>query len=36
MNATIAFAFGAGLLATVNPCGFAMLPGFPTSAPTTL
>jgi cytochrome c-type biogenesis protein len=28
MNATIAFAFGAGLLATVNPCGFAMLPGF--------
>ena len=24
----IAFAFGAGLLATVNPCGFAMLPAF--------
>lgn len=23
-----AFAFGAGLLATVNPCGFAMLPAF--------
>lgn len=24
----ISFAFGAGLLATVNPCGFAMLPAF--------
>ena len=24
----VAFAFGAGLLATVNPCGFAMLPAF--------
>ncbi|MGH9286626.1 MAG: cytochrome c biogenesis CcdA family protein, partial [Acidimicrobiales bacterium] len=24
----LAFAFGAGLLATVNPCGFAMLPAF--------
>lgn len=22
------FAFGAGVLATVNPCGFAMLPAF--------
>lgn len=25
---SLAFAFGAGLLATVNPCGFAMLPSF--------
>ncbi len=24
----LAFAFGAGMLATVNPCGFAMLPAF--------
>lgn len=24
----LSFAFGAGVLATVNPCGFAMLPGF--------
>ena len=28
MNAPLAFAFGAGLLATVNPCGLALLPGF--------
>jgi cytochrome c-type biogenesis protein len=28
MSAAIAFAFGAGVLATVNPCGFAMLPAF--------
>jgi cytochrome c-type biogenesis protein len=28
MSAAATFAFGAGLLATVNPCGFAMLPGF--------
>jgi cytochrome c-type biogenesis protein len=28
MGTSIAFAFGAGLLATVNPCGFAMLPSF--------
>ncbi len=28
MSTSIAFAFGAGLLATVNPCGFAMLPSF--------
>lgn len=28
MSASLAFAFGAGLLATVNPCGFAMLPSF--------
>lgn len=25
---TLAFAFGAGLLSTVNPCGFALLPAF--------
>jgi len=28
MIAALAFAYGAGLLATVNPCGFAMLPAF--------
>jgi cytochrome c-type biogenesis protein len=28
VSAAAAFAFGAGLLATVNPCGFAMLPSF--------
>ncbi len=28
MSAAATFAFGAGLLATVNPCGFAMLPSF--------
>jgi cytochrome c-type biogenesis protein len=28
VSAAATFAFGAGLLATVNPCGFAMLPGF--------
>jgi cytochrome c-type biogenesis protein len=28
VNASIGFAFAAGLLATVNPCGFAMLPSF--------
>lgn len=28
MSTSLAFAFGAGLLATVNPCGFAMLPSF--------
>jgi len=28
MNGTLAFAFGAGMLSTVNPCGFAMLPAF--------
>lgn len=28
MSAAISLAFGAGLLATVNPCGFAMLPSF--------
>lgn len=28
MSTSIAFAFAAGLLATVNPCGFAMLPSF--------
>jgi cytochrome c-type biogenesis protein len=28
VSTSIAFAFGAGLLATVNPCGFAMLPSF--------
>ncbi|MGH2743569.1 MAG: cytochrome c biogenesis CcdA family protein [Thermoleophilaceae bacterium] len=28
MNAPIALAFGAGLLATVNPCGLALLPSF--------
>lgn len=28
MSGAITLAFGAGLLATVNPCGFALLPGF--------
>lgn len=28
MSAAVALAFGAGLLATVNPCGFALLPSF--------
>ena len=28
MSASLALAFGAGLVATVNPCGFAMLPSF--------
>ena len=28
MSTALAFAFGAGLLATVNPCGLALLPGF--------
>ncbi|MBA3262074.1 MAG: cytochrome C biogenesis protein [Thermoleophilaceae bacterium] len=28
MNAPLTLAFGAGLLATVNPCGLALLPGF--------
>lgn len=28
MNSTLAFAFGAGMVSTVNPCGFAMLPAF--------
>ncbi|MBZ0321308.1 MAG: cytochrome c biogenesis protein CcdA [Anaerolineae bacterium] len=28
MSAALAFAFSAGLLASVNPCGFAMLPTF--------
>lgn len=28
MNAPVALAFGAGLLATVNPCGIALLPSF--------
>lgn len=28
MTGSMTFAFGAGLLATVNPCGFAMLPSF--------
>lgn len=28
MSGSVALAFGAGLLATVNPCGFAMLPSF--------
>jgi cytochrome c biogenesis protein CcdA len=28
MTPAITFAFGAGLLATVSPCGFVMLPGF--------
>jgi cytochrome c-type biogenesis protein len=27
MTGAMTFAFGAGLLATVNPCGFVMLPG---------
>src|SRR5713226_3024868 len=28
IDAPIAFAFAAGLVATVNPCGFAMLPAY--------
>jgi cytochrome c-type biogenesis protein len=28
VNSTLAFAFGAGMVSTVNPCGFAMLPAF--------
>ncbi len=28
MTSTLAFAFGVGILATVNPCGFALLPAF--------
>lgn len=28
MNSTLAFAFAAGMVSTVNPCGFAMLPAF--------
>ena len=28
MTTAVSLAFGAGLLATVNPCGFALLPGF--------
>lgn len=28
MSTVVTLAFGAGLLATVNPCGFALLPGF--------
>lgn len=28
MNGLLALAFGAGMLAPVNPCGFAMLPAF--------
>lgn len=28
MNDDLVFALGAGMLATVNPCGFAMLPGY--------
>ncbi len=28
MSATLTFAFGAGALSTVNPCGFALLPAF--------
>lgn len=28
MSTAVTLAFGAGLLATVNPCGFALLPGF--------
>lgn len=28
MTGTLAFAFAAGMLSTVNPCGFAMLPAF--------
>ncbi|XAS66729.1 cytochrome c biogenesis CcdA family protein [Micrococcaceae bacterium Sec5.7] len=28
MTGILAFAFGAGMLSTVNPCGFAMLPAF--------
>ena len=28
MNAPLAYAFGLGMVATVNPCGFAMLPAY--------
>jgi cytochrome c biogenesis protein CcdA len=28
LGAPVAFAFGAGLVATINPCGFAMLPAY--------
>jgi len=28
MNGLLTFAFGAGMLSTVNPCGFALLPPF--------
>jgi len=28
VNSTLVFAFGAGMVSTVNPCGFAMLPAF--------
>lgn len=28
MSSTLAFAFGAGMVSTINPCGFAMLPAF--------
>ena len=28
MTAALALAFGAGMVATVNPCGFAMLPAY--------
>ena len=28
MGAALALAFGAGMVATVNPCGFAMLPAY--------
>lgn len=28
MDSTLVFAFGAGMVSTVNPCGFAMLPAF--------
>ena len=28
MNANLALAFSAGMVATVNPCGFAMLPAY--------
>ena len=28
MNAALALAFAAGMVATVNPCGFAMLPAY--------
>jgi cytochrome c-type biogenesis protein len=35
MGEDLAFALGAGMLATVNPCGFAMLPGYLTMVITT-
>jgi cytochrome c-type biogenesis protein len=35
MGDDLAFALGAGMLATVNPCGFAMLPGYLTMVITT-